>query len=137
MTLIRTSGEDVGLPAATMGNSEVGHQNIGAGRIVYQDFTRINKAHAAALGLDSVDEALGKTDADFFPDQKKEEWLDQIQRAGRQTGFQVSNVNSHTLGIEGIDPETMRICATGTKHFAIRPKRRGAKRTRGMRSVPS
>lgn len=30
------------------------------------------------------------------------------QRAGRQTGFQVSNVNSHTLGIEGIDPETMR-----------------------------
>ena len=31
-------------------------------------FTRINKAHAAALGLDSVDEALGKTDADFFPD---------------------------------------------------------------------
>lgn len=39
--LIRTYGEDVGLPAGTMGNSEVGHQNIGAGRIVYQDSVRI------------------------------------------------------------------------------------------------
>lgn len=38
------SGEDVGLPAGQMGNSEVGHLNIGAGRIVYQDLTRINKA---------------------------------------------------------------------------------------------
>ena len=40
-TLIETSGESVGLPAGQMGNSEVGHMNIGAGRIVYQDFTRI------------------------------------------------------------------------------------------------
>lgn len=40
-TLIDTSGESVGLPAGQMGNSEVGHMNIGAGRIVYQDFTRI------------------------------------------------------------------------------------------------
>jgi 2,3-bisphosphoglycerate-independent phosphoglycerate mutase len=39
--LIRTYGEDVGLPEGTMGNSEVGHQNIGAGRIVYQDSVRI------------------------------------------------------------------------------------------------
>ena len=39
--LVRTYGEDVGLPAGTMGNSEVGHQNIGAGRIVYQDSVRI------------------------------------------------------------------------------------------------
>ena len=38
------SGEDVGLPAGQMGNSEVGHLNLGAGRIVYQDLTRINKA---------------------------------------------------------------------------------------------
>lgn len=38
------SGEDVGLPDGQMGNSEVGHMNLGAGRIVYQDFTRINKA---------------------------------------------------------------------------------------------
>ncbi len=41
---ISGSGEDVGLPAGQMGNSEVGHLNLGAGRIVYQDLTRINKA---------------------------------------------------------------------------------------------
>jgi 2,3-bisphosphoglycerate-independent phosphoglycerate mutase len=38
------SGEDVGLPAGQMGNSEVGHLNIGAGRIVYQDLVKINMA---------------------------------------------------------------------------------------------
>ena len=43
-TLVRTSGEDVGLPEGTMGNSEVGHQNIGAGRVVDQDSVRITKA---------------------------------------------------------------------------------------------
>jgi len=43
-TLIHTSGEDVGLPEGTMGNSEVGHQNIGAGRIVDQESVRITKA---------------------------------------------------------------------------------------------
>src|ERR1700739_2036623 len=41
---LRASGPDVGLPAGQMGNSEVGHLNLGAGRIVYQDLTRINKA---------------------------------------------------------------------------------------------
>ena len=40
-TTLSTSGYDVGLPKGQMGNSEVGHLNIGAGRIVYQDFTRI------------------------------------------------------------------------------------------------
>lgn len=43
---LKTSGEDVGLPAGQMGNSEVGHLNIGAGRIVYQDFAKINNACA-------------------------------------------------------------------------------------------
>ncbi|MDB4749296.1 2,3-bisphosphoglycerate-independent phosphoglycerate mutase [Rubripirellula sp.] len=43
-TLIHTSGEDVGLPAGVMGNSEVGHQNIGAGRIVDQEVMRITRA---------------------------------------------------------------------------------------------
>ncbi len=43
-TLLRASGEAVGLPEGQMGNSEVGHLNIGAGRIVYQDLTRINLA---------------------------------------------------------------------------------------------
>jgi len=42
--LIHTSGMAVGLPDGQMGNSEVGHVNLGAGRIVYQDFTRITKA---------------------------------------------------------------------------------------------
>ena len=43
-TLLGASGLDVGLPEGQMGNSEVGHLNLGAGRIVYQDITRINKA---------------------------------------------------------------------------------------------
>lgn len=42
-TLIHSSGEDVGLPVGTMGNSEVGHQNIGAGRIVDQEVMRITR----------------------------------------------------------------------------------------------
>ncbi|AEH61712.1 phosphoglycerate mutase, 2,3-bisphosphoglycerate-independent [Methanosalsum zhilinae DSM 4017] len=43
-TLLQASGEGVGLPPGQMGNSEVGHLNIGAGRIVYQDLTLINKS---------------------------------------------------------------------------------------------
>ena len=45
-TLISGSGLDVGLPDGQMGNSEVGHVNLGAGRVVYQDFTKITKAIA-------------------------------------------------------------------------------------------
>ena len=44
ITKINTSGLNVGLPDGQMGNSEVGHTNIGAGRIVYQDLTRITKS---------------------------------------------------------------------------------------------
>ena len=44
LTYIGASGLDVGLPDGQMGNSEVGHTNIGAGRIVYQELTRITKA---------------------------------------------------------------------------------------------
>lgn len=43
-TLINASGAGVGLPGEQMGNSEVGHLNIGAGRVVYQEFTRIGQA---------------------------------------------------------------------------------------------
>ncbi|MFC6633504.1 2,3-bisphosphoglycerate-independent phosphoglycerate mutase [Microbulbifer taiwanensis] len=43
-TLIQTSGMAVGLPEGQMGNSEVGHMTLGAGRVVYQNYTRINKA---------------------------------------------------------------------------------------------
>lgn len=43
-TLLKSSGDEVGLPKGQMGNSEVGHLNIGAGRVVYQELTRIFKA---------------------------------------------------------------------------------------------
>ncbi len=46
-TLIQASGRDVGLPAGQMGNSEVGHLNLGAGRVVPQEFVRISDAAAA------------------------------------------------------------------------------------------
>jgi 2,3-bisphosphoglycerate-independent phosphoglycerate mutase len=46
-TTLRASGEDVGLPAGQMGNSEVGHVTIGAGRVVLQDLMRINEAIAS------------------------------------------------------------------------------------------
>ena len=63
-TLIETSGEAVGLPAGQMGNSEVGHLNIGAGRIVYQDYTRIDQAirdgcfHRNPALCDGIDAAI-------------------------------------------------------------------------------
>ena len=41
---LEASGEAVGLPEGQMGNSEVGHMNIGAGRVVYQDLVKINKS---------------------------------------------------------------------------------------------
>ena len=43
-TLIKGSGTEVGLPSGQMGNSEVGHLNLGAGRVVYQEFTRVSRA---------------------------------------------------------------------------------------------
>ncbi|MET0069400.1 MAG: 2,3-bisphosphoglycerate-independent phosphoglycerate mutase [Candidatus Thiodiazotropha sp.] len=43
-TLINTSGASVGLPGGQMGNSEVGHLNLGAGRVVYQEFTRVSRS---------------------------------------------------------------------------------------------
>lgn len=63
-TLISGSGMDVGLPHGQMGNSEVGHMNLGAGRVVYQDFTRITKAietgefNANPALVDAVDTAV-------------------------------------------------------------------------------
>ena len=50
---LKAGGEDVGLPDGQMGNSEVGHLNIGAGRIVYQDLVKINKAIADGSILDN------------------------------------------------------------------------------------
>ena len=55
-TWIKTSGLDVGLPEGQMGNSEVGHMNLGAGRVVYQDLVKINLA--ASNGAFSKDSTL-------------------------------------------------------------------------------
>ena len=68
-TKIKTSGLDVGLPNGQMGNSEVGHTNIGAGRVVYQELTRITK---------SIE------DGDFF---KIKEFLDAIAKETFDTTF--------------------------------------------------
>ena len=57
-TTIKTSGLDVGLPEGQMGNSEVGHTNIGAGRIVYQELTRITKSIEDG-GFFSIPELVG------------------------------------------------------------------------------
>ncbi|WP_372763072.1 2,3-bisphosphoglycerate-independent phosphoglycerate mutase [Pseudoalteromonas sp.] len=63
-TLISASGFDVGLPDRQMGNSEVGHVNLGAGRVVYQDFTRITKAindgefDSTPALVDNIDKAV-------------------------------------------------------------------------------
>ncbi len=71
-TALDCAGEAVGLPEGTMGNSEVGHLNLGAGRIVYQDYARINKAMRdgslfknKAL-LESIDSAIEKGTALHF-----------------------------------------------------------------------
>jgi 2,3-bisphosphoglycerate-independent phosphoglycerate mutase len=55
-TAVATSGLEVGLPEGQMGNSEVGHMNIGAGRVVYQDFTKVTQA--IATGDFSKNQAL-------------------------------------------------------------------------------
>lgn len=72
---LRTSGPAVGLPEGQMGNSEVGHLNIGAGRVVYQNFSRINKAI---------------TEGDFF---KKEPFLKAIEHAKKHGS------NLHIIGL--------------------------------------
>jgi len=61
-TLIHTDGRYVGLPDGQMGNSEVGHMNLGAGRVVYQDFTRITKAIEDG-DLDTLDALTDAIDA--------------------------------------------------------------------------
>ncbi|MGF1691607.1 2,3-bisphosphoglycerate-independent phosphoglycerate mutase [Photobacterium kagoshimensis] len=67
-TLISASGMDVGLPDGQMGNSEVGHTNIGAGRVVYQDLTRITKSIA---------------DGDFFETEALVNAMDKAIQAGK------------------------------------------------------
>lgn len=62
---LQTSGEAVGLPDGQMGNSEVGHTNLGAGRVVYQDFVRINRAIAdgSLFSNDALTQAMDRVKA--------------------------------------------------------------------------
>ena len=76
-TVIGASGLDVGLPDGQMGNSEVGHTNIGAGRVVYQELTRITKAI---------------TDGDFF---ENEALLGAIENCKKNTSA------LHLIGLLG------------------------------------
>ncbi len=68
-TLIQTSGLSVGLPEGQMGNSEVGHMNLGAGRVVYQSLTRIDKDMADGtfaqnpVITDAIDQAISQNKA--------------------------------------------------------------------------
>jgi len=67
-TALTCSGEAVGLPEGQMGNSEVGHLNMGAGRVVYQELTRISKAIR---------------DGDFFSNAVLSQTMEQVAREGR------------------------------------------------------
>lgn len=67
-SLVSGSGMDVGLPEGQMGNSEVGHMNLGAGRVVYQDFTRITKSIM---------------DGDFFENEAFVSTIDKAVAAGK------------------------------------------------------
>ncbi len=68
-TELVTSGEDVGLPLGQMGNSEVGHLNIGAGRIVYQDLVKIN---------------LAIRDKSFFETKELKNTFDYVKKSGKK-----------------------------------------------------
>ena len=80
-TLIAASGMDVGLPEGQMGNSEVGHTNIGAGRIVYQDLTRVSKSIA---------------DGDFFTNEVLVEAMNNAKNGALHLMGLISNGGVHS-----------------------------------------
>ncbi|MCP4746985.1 MAG: 2,3-bisphosphoglycerate-independent phosphoglycerate mutase [Desulfobacteraceae bacterium] len=101
-TLLQTSGKAVGLPEAVMGNSEVGHMNIGAGRIVYQDLLRIDMAISQG---------------DFFENSALNQAMDAVLENGR---------NLHLMGLVsdgGVHSHITHICA-----LLDLAKRKGLKR---------
>ncbi|MGR6871726.1 2,3-bisphosphoglycerate-independent phosphoglycerate mutase [Pseudomonas sp. HK3] len=99
--LISTSGEAVGLPDGQMGNSEVGHMNLGAGRIVYQNFTRINKSIK---------------DGDFFENAAIVNAMDAAINKGKAV---------HLLGL--LSPGGVHSHSTHIKALASMAAKRGAK----------
>lgn len=99
--LIATSGNAVGLPDGQMGNSEVGHMNLGAGRIVYQNYTRINKSIA---------------DGDFFENAALTGAVDKAVEAGKAV---------HILGL--LSPGGVHSHQDHMKSLADLATKRGAK----------
>jgi len=96
-TLIGASGMDVGLPEGQMGNSEVGHTNIGAGRVVYQELTRITKSIA---------------DGDFFENPALLEAVLEAKKNGSALHLigllSDGGVHSHNTHLYGL----LRLCKT-------------------------
>ncbi len=90
-SIVHASGMDVGLPDGQMGNSEVGHTNIGAGRIVYQELTRITKSIA---------------DGDFFENEALLGAIENCKKKGTALHFMglLSNggVHSHNTHLYGL-----------------------------------
>ncbi len=86
---INTSGERVGLPDGQMGNSEVGHMNLGSGRVVYQEFTRVTKAI---------------TDGSFFNNPSLTRGIDEALQAGGRVHIlglmSDGGVHSHILHMQ-------------------------------------
>jgi 2,3-bisphosphoglycerate-independent phosphoglycerate mutase len=102
---IATSGLAVGLPEGQMGNSEVGHMNLGAGRVVYQNFTRINKAIA---------------DGEFAGNPALSELLDSARRRGGAVHLlgllSAGGVHSHS---EQIIAACRVLAARGIERFYV------------------
>lgn len=88
---LEASGEAVGLPAGQMGNSEVGHMNLGAGRVVYQELGRINKA---------------VTDGDFKTNPVLKEAFEYAKKENKKVHFigllSDGGVHSHTSHLKGL-----------------------------------
>lgn len=102
-TKLEASGEAVGLPSGQMGNSEVGHLNIGAGRIVYQELTRINKACDEGL----LDQRTVITDA--FEAAKNEGAVLHLMGLLSDGGVHSSNKHLYALIDRAIDVGVPRV----------------------------
>lgn len=100
-TLIQASEAAVGLPSSQMGNSEVGHLNLGAGRVVYQEYTRINRAISSRT---------------FFSNKALTEAVDKAVRAGKSV---------HILGL--LSPGGVHSHEEHIQAMAELAVRRGAK----------
>ncbi len=115
---LRTDGMNVGLPEGQMGNSEVGHMNLGAGRIVYQDFAKINKAVQENTLKD--EEVLKAAFAHAIKENKSVHFLGLVSdggvhshinhlkaliKAGHASGVQKSFVHAFTDGRD-VDPKS-------------------------------